>query len=121
MSDSRYLDWPFFEERHRRLARELDAWAKDHVSQHHGADVDAQCRSLVRALGADGWLKHAVAGMPHGAQEQVDTRAICLIRETLARHSGLADFAVAMHGLGSGRAPALGRQAAGRRLLRPQG
>jgi alkylation response protein AidB-like acyl-CoA dehydrogenase len=102
MSDIRYLDWPFFEERHRRLARELEAWSKDHVPQHHGADVDAQCRSLVRALGADGWLRHAVAGLPHGTQDQVDTRAICLIRETLARHSGLADFAFAMQGLGSG-------------------
>ena len=102
MSDARYLDWPFFEERHRRLARELDAWATEHVPQQHGADIDAQCRSLVRALGDDGWLRHAVAGLPHGTQDQVDTRAICLIRETLARHSGLADFAFAMQGLGSG-------------------
>ena len=102
MSDTRYLDWPFFEDRHRRLARELEAWARENVPHEHGADVDAECRSLVRSLGAAGWLKNAVAGRPHGAQDTIDTRAICLIRETLARHSGLADFAFAMQGLGSG-------------------
>ena len=95
MSDASYLDWPFFEDRHRTLARELDAWATQHVPHDHGPDVDAQCRALVRSLGAAGWLTHAVG-------DTIDTRAICLIRETLARHSGLADFAFAMQGLGSG-------------------
>src|SRR5688500_81364 len=102
MSDTRYLDWPFFEERHRVLARELEAWAAKHVPHDHGADVDAECRALVKSLGAAGWLRHAVGGKPHGAADAVDTRAVCLIRETLARHSGLADFAFAMQGLGSG-------------------
>jgi acyl-CoA dehydrogenase len=101
MSDTRYLDWPFFEERHRQLARELDTWAALHVGQDHGTDVDTECRGLVRSLGAGGWLKHAVSGTP-GEDEAIDTRAICIIRETLARHSGLADFAFAMQGLGSG-------------------
>ncbi len=89
------LDWPFFEPRHRTLVRELEAWAVQHVSQEHAVDVDAACRALVKSLGAGGWLNHAVG-------ETIDTRAICLIRETLARHSGLADFAFAMQGLGSG-------------------
>lgn len=102
MSDARYLDWPFFEERHRVLARQLEDWAAVHVPQAHGTNVDEECRSLVRSLGEAGWLKHAVAGKPHGASDAIDTRAICLIRETLARHSGLADFAFAMQGLGSG-------------------
>ena len=103
MSDTSYLDWPFFEPRHRELALTLDAWAKRSVSQHHGHDVDAECRALVRALGADGWLSNAVGGREWGgATDAIDTRAICLIRETLARHSGLADFAFAMQGLGSG-------------------
>ncbi|EKU82056.1 acyl-CoA dehydrogenase [Massilia sp. UYP32] len=93
-----YLDWPFFEERHGALARELDAWAADNLIDAHGADVDAICRALVARLGRDGWLRHAV-GSGNGA---IDTRAICLIRETLARHAGLADFAFAMQGLGSG-------------------
>ena len=95
MSDQQYLDWPFFEERHRTLARELDAWATQNIPHAHGPDVDAQCKALVRSLGQAGWLQHAVG-------DSIDTRAICLIRETLARHSGLADFAFAMQGLGSG-------------------
>jgi acyl-CoA dehydrogenase len=57
MSDTRYLDWPFFDERHRGFARELDAWAASHVPQQHGPDVDAECRALVRSLGAAGWLR----------------------------------------------------------------
>jgi acyl-CoA dehydrogenase len=54
MSDTRYLDWPFFEERHRQLARELDAWAVEHIPHEHSADVDTECRALVQALGAGG-------------------------------------------------------------------
>jgi acyl-CoA dehydrogenase len=102
MSDTRYLAWPFFEERHRQLARQIEAWAEENVPHEHGADVDTECRMLVRSLGAGGWLQHAVGSKQHGAAEVIDTRAICLIRETLARRSGLADFAFAMQGLGSG-------------------
>jgi acyl-CoA dehydrogenase len=101
MSDRAYLDWPFFEERHRALSGELEAWAWHHIAHGHGADVDEACRKLVRDLGAGGWLRNAVGG-GQGAQETIDTRAVCLIRETLARHQGLADFAFAMQGLGSG-------------------
>jgi alkylation response protein AidB-like acyl-CoA dehydrogenase len=103
MADTRYLDWPFFDDRHRALARELEAWAAQQVPHAHGPDVDAGCRALVRALGAGGWLAHVVGGRVHGgAADVIDTRAICILRETLARHSGLADFAFAMQGLGSG-------------------
>ena len=103
MADTAYLDWPFFDDRHRSLARELDAWAAAHVADVHSADVDADCRTLVRRLGEAGWLRHAVGGTAHGgAADVIDTRAICLLRETLARHNGLADFAFAMQGLGSG-------------------
>jgi len=97
MSDTRYLEWPFFDASHRKLARELGAWAAANVEHAPDGDVDAECRTLVKALGEAGWLRYAVA--TDGA---FDTRAICLIRETLARHSGLADFAFAMQGLGSG-------------------
>ncbi|OFA03331.1 acyl-CoA dehydrogenase family protein [Duganella sp. HH101] len=103
MGDKTYLEWPFFDARHAVLERELDAWAAQHIAQQHEADVDAACRHLVRQLGDGGWLKHAIAGAAYGAMgEGIDTRAICLIRETLARHNGLADFAFAMQGLGSG-------------------
>lgn len=103
MSDTRYLDWPFFNPQHAQLARDLDQWASDHIAQTHSHDVDAECKALVKSLGRAGWLKYAIAGSAHGAASEVmDTRSICVIRETLARHSGLADFAFAMQGLGSG-------------------
>lgn len=103
MSDTTYLQWPFFESIHGDLASALDSWAKQHIDESHATDVDAQCRSLVKLLGSAGWLAHAVAGRDVGGTvDVIDTRAICLVRETLARHSGLADFAFAMQGLGSG-------------------
>ncbi|MDE2456640.1 MAG: acyl-CoA dehydrogenase family protein, partial [Burkholderiales bacterium] len=103
MPEATHLDWPFFDDRHRELARRLEAWASAEGLDPHGADVDAACRELVRRLGAGGWLAHAVGGREWGgATEAIDTRSICLLRETLARHSGLADFAFAMQGLGSG-------------------
>ncbi|MYM26321.1 acyl-CoA dehydrogenase [Duganella sp. FT135W] len=103
MSDKNYLAWPFFEPHHAALEQALDAWAVQHVAHGHGDDVDAACRQLVRQLGEGGWLRHAIGGTEHGgAGDSIDTRAICLIRETLARHNGLADFAFAMQGLGSG-------------------
>jgi acyl-CoA dehydrogenase len=103
MADKSYLDWPFFAPAHAALEQELDAWATQHIDASHGHDVDAACRQLVRQLGDAGWLRHAIGGTQYGgALDAIDTRAICLIRETLARHSGLADFAFAMQGLGSG-------------------
>ena len=103
MSDTRYLDWPFFEPRHRTLAAALDTWAHEHLKQSRHDDIDASCRARVHMLGGAGWLTYAVAGVSYGgASDVIDTRSICLIRETLARHDGLADFAFAMQGLGSG-------------------
>lgn len=98
-----HLDWPFFDDRHRELAAMLEAWSTEHLGHVDHADVDTSCRALVKALGQGGWLRHAVAGTAlGGAADVIDTRAICLLRETLARHDGLADFAFAMQGLGSG-------------------
>lgn len=97
MADQSFLEWPFFDDRHRRLATELDAWCVVNLPVDHG-DVDAACRALVAMLGAGGWLRHSGAGMG----ERLDVRSLCLIRETLARHDGLADFAFAMQGLGMG-------------------
>ena len=108
MSISNHLDWPFFEPRHRTLAADLEQWAKTHLhageAKHPSqAEVDEECRMLVRRLGEGGWLSYAVGGTAYGGSgEAIDTRAVCLLRETLARYSGLADFAFAMQGLGSG-------------------
>ena len=75
----------------------------DESHPHSVQAVDDACRKLVRQLGEGGWLKYAIGGAAYGASaDTIDTRAVCLIRETLARHSGLADFAFAMQGLGSG-------------------
>lgn len=103
MADTSYLQWPFFEPHHQQLAHRLETWAREHLGDAHAADVDGRCRDLVRALGHEGWLRHAVAGRDAGgAADVIDTRTLCLIRETLGRHDGLADFAFAMQGLGSG-------------------
>jgi alkylation response protein AidB-like acyl-CoA dehydrogenase len=118
MSDTRYLDWPFFDDRQRELAHVLDAWAGEHIAHAHGVDVDAECKALVRSLGGAGWLRYAVAGTDiGGANDTIDTRSLCLIRETLARHSGLADFAFAMQGLGSGALSLAGTSAQKERYL----
>ncbi len=113
MADKRYLEWPFFDGRHVDLEAALDEWAAAHVRDLHGGDVDADCRRLVRLLGEGGWLRHAIGagGSP------IDTRAICLIRETLARHNGLADFAFAMQGLGSGAISLFGTEVQRERYL----
>jgi acyl-CoA dehydrogenase len=97
MADRSFLDWPFFEDRHRDLAARLEAWCAVHLPVDH-ADIDAACRGLVAALGAGGWLRHSAAG----EGERLDVRTVCLIREGLARHDALADFAFAMQGLGMG-------------------
>ena len=97
MADQSFLSWPFFDDRHRALASALESWCTEHLSVDHSG-TDKACISLVKQLGAAGWLKHtgAVAG------ERLDVRTLCIIRETLARHDGLADFAFAMQGLGMG-------------------
>jgi len=99
MADRSFLSWPFFEDRHRLLAEQLDAWCTKNLPiDHH--DVDAACRELVAKLGRDGWLKPTAIDVDN--PEPLDVRALCITRETLARHDGLADFAFAMQGLGTG-------------------
>jgi acyl-CoA dehydrogenase len=106
MADRTFLDWPFFEPRHRELAAALEDWARANLPVDHH-DVDAACRGLVALLGQGGWLVHSGAG----EGERLDVRTLCMIRETLARHDGLADFAFAMQGLGMGAVSLFGSPA----------
>jgi acyl-CoA dehydrogenase len=107
MPDKTFLNWPFFDERHRVLAAGIESWCASNLSSAHDkadggrpVDLDAACRDLVRQLGRDGWLAHTAPDA--GARASLDVRGLCLIRETLARHDALADFAFAMQGLGAG-------------------
>ncbi|HYL88924.1 MAG TPA: acyl-CoA dehydrogenase family protein [Burkholderiales bacterium] len=97
MADESFLGWPFFDDRHRRLARELDAFASAYVLPEAG--VDEACREIVRALGDAGLLKHCCA-LEEGSR--LDVRSLALARDRLARSDGLLDFAFAMQGLGTG-------------------
>ncbi len=99
MPDRSFLSWPFFEERHRGHAEDLEAWCAANLPVDHH-DVDAACRRLVRMLGDAGWLLPTAIDPDDPAP--LDVRKLCLTRETLARHDGLADFAFAMQGLGTG-------------------
>jgi len=109
MVASTHLDWPFLEARHRELADRASRWASATLTKAqfaHGDEttvaVDSRCRALVGALGEAGLVAHCVRSADGGAWPDLDSRAICLLRETLAWHDGLADFAFAMQGLGSG-------------------
>lgn len=115
MADRSYLDWPFFEDRHRELAAALDAWAARELGTVDHSDIDAACKSLVAMLGRDGWLRHSAVDPEAGGS--LDVRSLCLIRETLARHDGLADFAFAMQGLGTGAISLFGSDAQKREWL----
>jgi len=103
MSADTFLELPFFTQQHRELALRLDEWADTHLTKRGVSDdrasVDQACRELVRDLGAAGWTRYCVPGE---SAPGFDVRSLALIRETLARHDALADFAFAMQGLGSG-------------------
>lgn len=120
MVDTSFLSWPFFEDRHRHFAESLRDWAAQEVRpliDHH--DVDASCRSLVRRLGEGGWLKAVVPQAYGGLSPTFDVRTLCLARETLAYQDGLADFAFAMQGLGTGPITLFGSEALKEKYLPP--
>ncbi|GAA6199029.1 acyl-CoA dehydrogenase family protein [Aquicoccus sp. SU-CL01552] len=100
MPDRSFLNWPFFEPKHKELSEALEAWASTHLGAIDHGDTDAACRALVAGLGEAGFLTHSAVNPETGTG--LDVRSLCLIRETLARHDGLADFAFAMQGLGTG-------------------
>ncbi|MCZ7657016.1 MAG: acyl-CoA dehydrogenase family protein [Xanthobacteraceae bacterium] len=120
MPDLAHLEWPFFEERHRGFARELAAFADRELARHvDHADIDRSCRSLVRALGEAGWLKAVVPAAQGGLSPALDVRTLCLAREILAWHDGLADFAFAMQGLGTGSISLFGSETLKAKYLPP--
>lgn len=106
--DRSFLAWPFFDDSHRALADEIEgvcvaeaaAWSA--FDEDDQAAVDHACRRIVQRLGARGVLRYAVPRASGGVHERLDVRSLCIVREILARHVPLADFAFAMQGLGSG-------------------
>ena len=100
MAPTDHLALPFFDAAHRSLGAALIDWVPQ--QQIDEQDDRAACRAWVRALGDAGWLRYCVPAAFGGALAQLDSRALVVLRETLAYHSPLADFAFAMQGLGSG-------------------
>lgn len=112
MMDLSHLAWPFFADWHRRFAVGLAQWAEQNSCRDYDHnDIDQACRDLVRALGDAGWLKAVVPAAYGGLSQNIDVRALCLAREILAWHHGLADFAFAMQGLGTGSLTLFGSDA----------
>jgi len=107
--DTSFLNWPFFDDHHRQLAAQLELWCEAHLPVDHG-DIDQACIDLVQMLGNSGWLKHSAIDPDRASAQALDVRCLCLIRETLARHDALADFAFAMQGLGTGAISLFGTQ-----------
>lgn len=120
MADTSFLDWPFLDQHHRDLHARLSDWcqANDAALHHETGDVEADCRTLVALLGRAGWLRLAVPAAFGGLTEKLDVRSLCLARQTLAYHSGLADFAFAMQGLGTGAINLFGADTIRERYLR---
>src|SRR5271166_4449127 len=119
MDLSETLNWPFFDDGHRRFAASLTRWADATLPSLPHDDIDAACRSRVKALGEAGFLK-AVVGAEHGGlHSRLDVRTLCLAREILAARDGLADFAFAMQGLGTGAISLFGSTALKERYLPP--
>ena len=102
MPDRSFLDWPFFTADHRKLAADVEAWAARELSSYSEPEnLDRYCRHLVQKMGEAGWLRYSVPTAFGGVNDRLDVRSLCIIRETLARFSGVADFSFALQGLGS--------------------
>ena len=113
------LSWPFFDDGHRRFAESLARWADAMLSSLPHDDVDAACRARVKALGEAGFLRAVVPAEQGGLHPRLDVRTLCLAREILAFRDGLADFAFAMQGLGTGAISLFGSPALKARYLPP--
>lgn len=119
MDTRSHLEWPFFSDAHRRLAEDVDAWARQHLS--HGGDgvgnEAAATRAIALQLGASGWLRYLLPRQHGGHTDRIDVRSVCLIREVLASYLGIADCAFAMQGLGSAPITLFGTEELKRRYL----
>src|ERR1700686_763961 len=113
------LSWPFFDDAHRGFAGTLARWAAAILPVLPHRDIDAACRARVRALGEEGFLKAVVPAEHGGLHPRLDVRTLCLAREILAFRDGLADFAFAMQGLGTGAITLYGSDDLKRRYLPP--
>ena len=108
MIDNSYLDWPFLEDSHRILAKDFSSWAEQEIAPisntepQTDGELDSLAIELVRRLAGGGWLKYCVVSPWGGYYEKLDVRALCLMREILAQHCGMADFSFVMQGLGTG-------------------
>lgn len=108
MPEQTYLNWPFLEDSHRTLAVDFRKWADSEIAPlaeeepSDEAKLDALARDLVRRLADGGWLRYSVPAPWGGRYETLDVRALCIMRETLAQYSGMADFSFVMQGLGTG-------------------
>ena len=108
MSDTTFLDWPFFDDSHKSFAADLTAWAKQEIAplenddHHTNSSLDSSFKRIIKRLGEAGWLKYTIPAAYGGALDKFDVRHMALARSILGYHTGLADFAFAMQGLGSG-------------------
>jgi acyl-CoA dehydrogenase len=119
MATAEFLRWPFFDDGHRAFAAKLAPWADETLAHLPHDDVDAACRARVAELGQAGFLKAVVPAEFGGLHKQFDVRTLCLAREILAYRDGLADFAFAMQGLGTGSITLFGSDELKKRYLPP--
>ncbi len=112
------LRLPFFDDSHRSLHDAAHTWSRQHLTDrvHHGS-VDARCQELTRVLGDAGWLRYCVPAAYGGMFDELDSRSLCLMRQTLGYYDGLADFAFVMQGLGSGPISLFGSDALKQKYL----
>jgi acyl-CoA dehydrogenase len=123
VAEKTYLNWPFLEDSHRVLAREFREWADQEIAPLGEAEpqgneaLDDLARKLVRRLADGGWLRYSVPAPWGGIHTKLDVRALCLMRETLAQYSGMADFSFVMQGLGTGPISLFGSEELRRKYL----
>lgn len=110
-TDKSYLNWPFFDDKHRSLAEKIDQWCAENIHQKiDHSDVDHACKAILKRLAEDGWLKYVIPKKYGGTFDNFDVRSLCIIRETLSRYDALSDFVFAMQGLGSGTITLFGNE-----------